>query len=518
MTWNVCSDPSPGYDLAHWQGKIIPWEASRALGIEWAIAKTWHGRGEVTSQLTQLEGARLAGIGTIGRYAWLLPDEDLDLQIGAWCGPHYPRVVGELPLTIDWEHPDTKLRGRELLKRGEYVVEKVSDRLGCRPILYTGNWYMVGFCGDLDSQIFAECPLWLAAYPRKSATGTRYQEAIAEVCGGVMPAVPRPWRERGIEPTLWQFDGDKGLYLPNGVDVDVNIAARAKLQALRLPAVELAEPGPTRRDTPSAIAAARPSTPPPVHLPPRGETLRANPWGHAYALTESPPSIDPIEVVRWLAVERSPRYRPSSAATYCNVYAYDLCNALGAFLPRVYWLEPVIAAFMRGETREPVLGTTVRELSANDLFRWFERWGTTYGWERVSNLNDAQDAANGGAPVVICARQSNEHASGHIGCVLPESDACRALRGESGAVLLPVQSMAGGATALLELGQGRAWWRGVEFADFGFWVNAGMAALAVSRPAEAPGNYVGVEVPRRAGPPIERVEAEHTVPTEDPEL
>jgi hypothetical protein len=256
MTWNLCSNPSIGYDLAHWQGKKVPFTDARALGIEWAISKCWHGRGTVTSGEVHLSDALLAGLDAVGRYAWALPDEDLDMQVGAWCGR--PLVPGELPRTIDWEHPDTKLRGAALLKRGEYLIEKASDRHGVRPILYTGEWYWQGFCGNLDSQIFAECPLWLAAYPRKQSTGTRYQEAVAEVCGGVMPDVPRPWRERGIQPVLWQFDGDKGLYLPNGVDVDVNVADRLKLLALRIDAVPLApENIPTRRDTPAAIAAVR---------------------------------------------------------------------------------------------------------------------------------------------------------------------------------------------------------------------------------------------------------------------
>lgn len=266
MTWTVCSDPAIGYDLAHWQGKKIPFADTRALGIEWAIAKCWHGRGVVTSGDLQLTDAQLSGISTWGRYAWALPDEDLDMQVGAWC--RLALVPGELPRTIDWEHPDTKRRGAALVKRGEYLIEKASDRHGVRPIIYTGDWYWRGFCGDgasarfggLDSQIFAECPLWLAAYPRKQATGTRYQDAVAEVCGGVMPGVPRPWRDRGIEPLLWQFDGDKGLYLPNGVDVDVNVAARTRLLALQIGAVPLAtvvEGIPTRRDTPAAIAAVR---------------------------------------------------------------------------------------------------------------------------------------------------------------------------------------------------------------------------------------------------------------------
>lgn len=258
MTWGVCSDPALGYDLAHWQGRVIPWADAKALGIRWAVAKTWHGRGEVASQLEQLEGARVATIEIVGRYGWMLPDADLNAQVAAWTS--MVRARDELPLAIDFEEPCTAARGQSLIARLEHCIEAVSDRIGQRPIIYTGAWYWTGYALNLDSQIVAECPLWLAAYPRKAASGTRYQEAVAEVCGGVMPSVPRPWKDRGIEPIAWQFDGDKGLLLANGVDVDVNTAAWSRLRALAgrdtLPAPPDSD-APTQPGTPTSKSSQR---------------------------------------------------------------------------------------------------------------------------------------------------------------------------------------------------------------------------------------------------------------------
>ena len=252
MTWAACADPAIGFDLAHWQGIDIPWKESMRLGCEWMIAKTWHGRGLVKTAQPQIDSAREAGLSVLGRYAWILPDDDLDAQVKAWLSIKHE--WDELPITLDWEHPDTKLRGRALLDRLEYVVEKVSDAIGERPIVYSGNWYWVGYCGDLDSEISASCPLHLAAYPRKSAEGTRYREAVAEVCGGVMPRVPKPWRDRAFDPLSWQMDGDTGLYLPQTadgkkIDVDVNVAARTRLLALVARVPPRREPGPTQPDT-----------------------------------------------------------------------------------------------------------------------------------------------------------------------------------------------------------------------------------------------------------------------------
>lgn len=255
MTWAVCdpADSAIGLDLAHWQGVDLAWRACMDLGVEWIVSKTWHGRGLVKSARPQIDSARAAGLPILGRYAWMLPDDDLDAQVRAWTS--IPRESDETPLTIDWEEPGTALRGRALLARLEYAVEKVSDAIGRRPEVYTGDWYWVGYCGDIDSEVVASCPLWLAAYPRKVETGVRYREAVAEVCGGAMPRVPRPWRQRGIEPTRWQFDGDRGLYLPtpagstSSADVDVNAASRSRLRAL-LP-VRPREPAPTQPDTPA---------------------------------------------------------------------------------------------------------------------------------------------------------------------------------------------------------------------------------------------------------------------------
>ncbi len=257
----------------------------------------------------------------------------------------------------------------------------------------------------------------------------------------------------------------------------------------------ITEPDSPKGKSSQRTAAVRPSTPPPAHLPPQGATLRGNAWGHAYALTEAPPARDPLSVIRWLAVERSPRYRPSNVATYCNVYAHDAASAMGAYLPRVWWVDTA-------GTGQAVLGRTVAELSANALFRWLVTWGGTFGWARVGSLDAAQDGANAGRPVLICARRTDEGKPGHIGLVAPESDACRALRGQSNAVILPVQSMAGGT--LLELGHGKGWWRGSEFAEWGAWVHRETPSL-MSR-------IDGPATPLRAG------EGEHTVATEDIEF
>lgn len=243
IPWDLCDpeDRSIGLDVSHWQPRD-PWRGVKELGVEWGIIKAWHGRYVVDTNVDQVENADEAGI-ISGRYAWLLPDSSLDLQLGAWCGKPNTDAIS---LTIDFEETSTTLRGQKLVSVLERAIEVCSDRMGRRPIIYTGNWYWVDYCKNVDSEIVSTCELHLAAYPRKNASGDRYRDAVAEVCGGVAPATPRPWRERGIQPWAWQFDGDKGLYLPgsHGGDVDVNVASRKKLLSMAGLATAPTDPAP----------------------------------------------------------------------------------------------------------------------------------------------------------------------------------------------------------------------------------------------------------------------------------
>lgn len=243
VEWELC-DPEERaivLDVAHWQGTRIDWAACRDLGVEAVIAKAWHGAGALSTDDVQLEGARSTGI-VCGRYAWLLED-GIDKQVAAWTAE--PTRDDDLPLMIDFEEPAISLRGRPLVALLERAVGLVADKTGRLPIVYTGEWYWHAFAQDVDSPIVAECALAFAAYPRKSASGTRYREGLAEVCNGIAPRIPVPWRTRGLTPAIWQFDGDGGLVLPAApgvpgmIDVDVNGASRTALRRLV----------PTHRDT-----------------------------------------------------------------------------------------------------------------------------------------------------------------------------------------------------------------------------------------------------------------------------
>jgi len=89
------------------------------------------------------------------------------------------------------------------------------------PLLYTGKWFWAGSVGvGVDSAEAASYPLWHAQYPSTRRDTRPYRDAVAGLPAD--PAIALPWESRGLKEAIWQFDGDGGLYLPNGVDVDVN--------------------------------------------------------------------------------------------------------------------------------------------------------------------------------------------------------------------------------------------------------------------------------------------------------
>lgn len=175
------------------------------------------------------------------------------------------------------------------------------------------------------------------------------------------------------------------------------------------------------------------------------------------------------EIADYLNVESSKRYEPRKGKTYCNVYASDFCNLAGAYLPRVWWMK-TDGCYKKVN---PVYGKTVREMSANSLWKWLEDYGDIFGWDFIwgrgydKRFSVAQQYVNEGKIVIISG--FNMKGPGHICVVLPESREIKARADH------PVISEAGGinykATNL------SYWWKiqnkTTKFTGLGVWVNKG---------------------------------------------
>jgi hypothetical protein len=178
-------------------------------------------------------------------------------------------------------------------------------------------------------------------------------------------------------------------------------------------------------------------------------------------------------IIDHLAVDRlaHKRYQPAGGSTFCNIYAHDVCHLAGIYLPRVWWRQRALEALAAGQQVQPLIGDTIVEMRANDLFRWLQDFGPAFGWRRTGTTTKLQEAANQGAIGLIVARRKEDGRSGHIVIVIPETATDRARRNGSGEVTAPLQSQAGSTN--FRRGTGRAnWWNGEEFAESAFWVHA----------------------------------------------
>jgi hypothetical protein len=243
---------------------------------------------------------------------------------------------------------------------------------------------------------------------------------------------------------------------------------------------------PTLDEIPVEVPLARPTIPA-VLMPVRGNAVtRRTDLAGAHSLNEprqpgrTGTDVDTLRrelaaIIDWLDVAnpRHLRYAPRRNQTFCNIYAHDYCHLASVYLPRVWWEAPALLAMQRGEGVEPRIGSTIREMRANDLFHWLANFGLQYGWRQTGSLTKLQVAANQGGVGLIVARRKNDDRSGHIVLVVPETDAPtqRARRNADGEVTRPLQSQAGVENFAYGT-PARDWWNGDQFAEFAWWIHA----------------------------------------------
>src|SRR5262249_46453814 len=133
-------------------------------------------------------------------------------------------------------------------------------------------------------------------------------------------------------------------------------------------------------------------------------------------------------IINYLGVDKASfsRYQPRSGLTFCNIYAHDYCSLAEVYLPRVWWTQGAIERLVQGETVAPLIGDTIDEMRANDLFRWLRSFGARFGWRQTGTPTKLQQEANQGGIGLIVARRKEDGRSGHIVVVVPETQDERA--------------------------------------------------------------------------------------------
>jgi hypothetical protein len=215
-----------GLDRAHWQG-TLPVDLLEASHLAFVAIKATHGAtGTDAAYQTNWRSAEHC----LWRapYFWLTatapPSEQVDRFATLVQGLGYTN--DDLPPEIDAEDPAfLDLGPHTTLAMLEAAILAVKERFRRVPVVYTGTWWWDRYVGGLDSAIVAECYLHFAQYPRLwKGAPTDYVAAVR-----ALPPhgrLPVPWAQRSIEPLYWQFDGDGGLKLPNGVDADFDLLHR----------------------------------------------------------------------------------------------------------------------------------------------------------------------------------------------------------------------------------------------------------------------------------------------------
>ncbi len=209
---------------------------------------------------------------------------------------------------------------------------------------------------------------------------------------------------------------------------------------------------------------------------PDSKAAMANPLGDPgvpYVNRDSPATriVSVHQLINYLNVTVSYRYQRTTANTFCNIYACDVCYFSHAYLPRVWWYSRSIRKLQSGQPVEVSYGETVHELNANALHDWLNEWGDDFRWSRITtHADDFQNLVNGNGSIgLICARNRDRARSGHITVVLPETDQLKATR-QAGRVIYPLQSQAGGENIKYFSAQKGAWWTWERFDSFGMYL------------------------------------------------
>lgn len=209
-----------GMDASWAQGSSFDWKGLEQTELKYAIIKATDGLSvDKCFERNQKEIRKTNLI--LGHYHWFQPSIDPIAQ-----AEHFVRTIdlqpGDLPPSLDFEDDDGgSARGKKLLENFLTFMFEVERLTGRRAIVYTGNWFWKLAVSDIDSEEMSQRPLWHAQYPGgvplKSMDYSKYAQLMGQ------PTVAKPWSSRNIAPAFWQFDGDKGLYSPQGIDIDVNI-------------------------------------------------------------------------------------------------------------------------------------------------------------------------------------------------------------------------------------------------------------------------------------------------------
>jgi hypothetical protein len=175
------------------------------------------------------------------------------------------------------------------------------------------------------------------------------------------------------------------------------------------------------------------------------------------------------QLIAKLDVTKSLRYQRTVEDTYCNVYSYDFCYFSRVYLPTVWWTDESLEKILNGEEVIPVFDETVVPIYSSAIHDWLLKWGASFGWKRMTNLDEIQQKVNEeGGIGIICAKRKIIGLSGHIVPIVPETNVKKAYR-ENGVVIYPLQSQAGKLNYTYFSKARKDWWNHERYSSHVFY-------------------------------------------------
>lgn len=197
---------TPGIDVSYHQ-RTIDWPRVRRAGICFAFIRVSDGASLRDAMFaTNWAEARRAGL-VRGAYQYFRPDQNVAAQADLMIAAMHDRTRDDLPPVLDIEI-DAGLTAQQLAARAQAWIERVRDKLGVEPIVYTGSdlWRGGG------AEPLAAQALWIAHYTQSC------------------PTLPSPWTRW----TFWQHT-DRGAVpgIEGPVDLDLFAGTLGQLHAAR---------------------------------------------------------------------------------------------------------------------------------------------------------------------------------------------------------------------------------------------------------------------------------------------
>lgn len=208
-----------GFDASSVQG-VLPYKQLVEQDIRFVILKAQQGNDGFDPYFERNMKAGLDAGLVVFPYCFFYPlpatkaSLDPKFQAELFCEKVYRfDDMKGVPIFIDEEWPEvqnwkkwgcTAPQINASMKENAEEVHRIS---GVRPGLYTYLFWWQAVSAGADTSWAVDYELWMAWYA-KGWPG-----------GGSKPKVPKPWSSA----RFWQFDGNGGLVLPNGVDADFNV-------------------------------------------------------------------------------------------------------------------------------------------------------------------------------------------------------------------------------------------------------------------------------------------------------